>query len=859
VRLHRALMPDGNRKATVYWWTVVMLGAGALGHALWTLAALPLSTLVMVALGAAVAVAAGLVPVRIPPSKNILPAGEIFIFLLLLKFGPAAAVLGAAGEAAVGSWRTSRCWTSRIFSPAMAAVAMGSAGWALQFALAAMPASAGLLILAAMATALGYFVVITLLVTAVPRLKNKQPLRLSDLSGVFGWVGIAYASSAAVAALLYLVSRESGDLVLLAMVPLLTAMLWALRLFFRQQKSRAETDAHERQLAEQHMVALRASERRFHSAFTHASIGMALLAGDGRVRQVNDALRELLKLGDEALLDKPLQARVWAEDLDAFENLLRTVREGGTPDAGTELRCRDRDGGAVWVAAHCAYFIVPEPQAGGDTGEAVATTTAAPAQQPSLILQVQDITARREAEGNLQRIAFHDSLTELPNRRLFNDLLGQAVAEAQRPNGPAYAVMFLDFDRFKLINDSLGHNIGDEFLVQVARRIQAHLRPQDLVARLGGDEFAVLARPLERESCAVGLAERLMEALRQPFVVSGHEINTSASIGITFSAFGYSSAQDVLRDADTAMYKAKNAGKARYALFDTSLHTAVANRLRLEGDLRRAIDSGKLSVAYQPQYRLDSGRLYGFEALVRWQHPDDGTIGPNDFLPIAEEAGLMLKLTDFVMHCACRQLASWQRSDPALADLRISVNLSSNDLAHGALVARVTKAVVESGLEPRHLVLELNEHFLMKRLGEALPLLVELRRLGVQLAVDDFGVGEAPLSKLATLPVNILKVDGSFIQKLDHGDAAHASLAIVRAVLLLGRSLDMTVVAEGIETEAQCEQLREMGCELGQGYHLGRPLKPEQVAAMLDEAARHLPLQQAMSFGEGHSQLMRLH
>ena len=391
--------------------------------------------------------------------------------------------------------------------------------------------------------------------------------------------------------------------------------------------------------------------------------------------------------------------------------------------------------------------------------------------------------------------------------------------------------MFLDFDRFKLINDSLGHSAGDEFLVQVSQRIQSSLRPQDTVARLGGDEFAVLVHQLEHEQAAVALAERVMDTLRKPFFVANTELMTSASIGITFSAIGYDSAGDVLRDADTAMYKAKSAGKARYALFDTSLHIEVANRLRLEGDLRHAIDEGRLAVAYQPVFDIASGRISGFEALVRWQHPVDGSISPNAFLPIAEESGLMLRLTDFVMHCACHQLREWQlQQGPASAELTMNVNVSGHDVAHPAFVARVTRAIVEAGLQPRHLCIELTEDILMSRLEGALPLLGELRRLGVRLAIDDFGTGYSSLSHLSTLPIDCLKIDRSFVSRLET-NANEA--AVVRSIILLGSSLGKAVVAEGIETEGQLEQLESMGCRLGQGYLMARPLAAQDVTLQL--------------------------
>ena len=832
-RLHRELMPDYNRRATVYWWTVVVLGSLTLiGSMFSVIDDGPLAWL-QIAIGTAIAMFAGFFPVRVPRSKNSFAAGEIFIFLLLLIHGPGAAALAASGEAAVGSWRTSKRWTSRIASPAMAALAMFLAGSLFNLFFGTVAGNAGLLIVATMLFGIAFFVFNTLLVTTVPRLKRNERLQWSDLFSVFGWIGIAYAGSAAVAVLLYLTYRQSGSGVLMAMVPLLAMMLATLHYFFRQQEAAeevrvagAEAAERERELAQRHVRELEASERRFHSAFTHASIGMALLDFDGRVLQANHALRTLVGQRDDELVRQPFQAVVLPADRTRLDEQLGLANSREFEGFAIELRCVHRDGSPVWVAAHCSFFS--EPGAG----------------TPCLILQVQDITARRTAEQGLHHLAFHDSLTGLPNRRRFHELLGHAVTLLNEGANPhdAYAVMFLDFDRFKLINDSLGHSAGDEFLVQVSKRIQGSLRPHDTVARLGGDEFGVLVRHVEHESSVVGLAERLMDALRRPFLVAGTELMTSASIGITFSALGYTSPEDVLRDADTAMYKAKGAGKARYALFDASLHTEVANRLRLEGDLRRAIDDGRLSVAYQPVFALvgaEPGRLMGFEALVRWQHPQDGTIAPGAFLPIAEEAGLMIKLTDFVLHCACHQLREWQASDPTWAALTMNVNVSGHDISHPAFVARVTRAIVEAGLKPVHLCIELTEDILMSRLEGALPMLSELRRMGVTLAIDDFGTGYSSLSHLSTLPIDCLKIDRSFVTRLEAGSN---EAAVVRSIVLLGSSLGKAVVAEGIETDVQLQQLQEMGCQLGQGYLLARPKTPSEVSSLLHSLLPDIPL-----------------
>ena len=827
-RLHAALMPDYNRKATAYWWTVVALGAAALLYSLVRVAMLPLESCMQVAVGVAVAMLAGVFPVRIRRSTNSFAAGEVFIFLLLLLHGPAAATLAAGAEALVGSTRTSTRWTSRIASPAMAALAMFAAGSMLSALLEAMQrtglTNAGLFLVATMLFSLVYFLFNTLLVTAVPRLKRNEPFQPADLLGLFGWVGIAFASSAAVAALLYLTFRQSGSGVVMAVVPIIGLLLATMHYYFRQQDAHdavrdaaAQTIAREAEVAARHLEELGASERRFHSAFTHASIGMALLSFEGRVLQANAALRTLFGVDDASLRQHCFQDFVIEDDLGALTTQLAQVSERSFESFGLELRCRHSDGSLVWVAANCSFFSEP-----GSTS-------------PCLILQAQDISARRQAEADLHQLAFHDSLTGLPNRRRFRELLADAVRRAEVDTRQRFAVMFLDFDRFKLINDSLGHSAGDDFLVLVSSRIRDSVRPEDVVARLGGDEFAVL---ITDEHDVIAMAERLLNALRHPFYVAGTEVSTSASIGITSSSIGYYSPEDVLRDADIAMYKAKAAGKARYALFDVGLRAAVTQRMRLEGELRRAVKEDTISVVYQPLFDLGNGTLTGFEALARWSHPEHGRVNPDVFIPIAEETGLIIALTDTVLHRACHQLRAWQLADTESRHLTMHVNIAGKDLAQPGLVARVTHALVESGLASESLTLELTENILMERLETALPTLNELRELGIGLSVDDFGTGYSSLAHLSTLPIDSLKVDRSFVRGLrPHSKEA----TIVRSIVHLGNSLGKRVIAEGIETPSQFAQLREMGCEGGQGFHLSQPLSANGIELLLARKSHGLP------------------
>ena len=449
--------------------------------------------------------------------------------------------------------------------------------------------------------------------------------------------------------------------------------------------------------------------------------------------------------------------------------------------------------------------------------------------------------ARREAEISAQHlqemhhIAFHDALTGLPNRRRFVEELEQVVRQACADPTQGFAVMFLDFDRFKLINDSLGHAAGDEFLTLVAKRIASRVRPEDLLARLGGDEFALLLRRTTHGQGVAELAGRIQEAVSQPYRLAGTEITSSASIGITTSQHGYDKPGDVLRDADIAMYRAKAAGKARHVVFDSEMHAEIARRLRLEGDLRRAIAQGALEVAYQPILDLVDERLLGFEALARWNHPELGAIEPAEFVAIAEDSSLVVRLTDLVLARACADLQRWHARGSTWSALKLHVNVSDKDVAQRNLPLRVKAALFDAALRPEHLVLELTEVILMRRLGTERQSLDELRQFGVGLSIDDFGMGYSSLAHLSSLPIDSLKIDRSFIDGLT---SRAADATIVRTILDLGRSLGRQVVAEGIETLAQLAALRELGCTMGQGYQLSAPLSAQAVDALLEQLER---------------------
>jgi diguanylate cyclase (GGDEF)-like protein/PAS domain S-box-containing protein len=431
-----------------------------------------------------------------------------------------------------------------------------------------------------------------------------------------------------------------------------------------------------------------------------------------------------------------------------------------------------------------------------------------------------DITDRKQAEERLRHEALHDTLTGLPNRNLFLDRLQHAIQRQQRIAQDAFAVLFVDLDRFKNVNDSLGHLIGDQLLIAAARTLEHCLRPNDTVARLGGDEFAVLIEPLTYPHDAIIVAERIQQLLSSSFQLGEQEIFTSASIGIALSNSTYRRPEEVLRDADTAMYQAKLRGKACYALFDRAMHADALALLQLDTDLRRALERNELRLYYQPIVALPDGQLVGFEALLRWQHPERGLLLPGAFLQLAEDTGLIVPIGRWALGEACRQLAAWQAYMPGLPPLSVSVNLAPQQITQPDLVEQIAAILHETGLASQQLILELVESSLLD-ITDAGVILSRLNALGVRLSLDDFGTGYSSLSYLHQLPIGKLKIDRSFISRLG-GDHQHQ--AIVTAIIAMAQALSMDVVAEGVETSAQHQLLQQMGCSYGQGWLFAYPL-----------------------------------
>ncbi|HEX6730338.1 MAG TPA: diguanylate cyclase [Pyrinomonadaceae bacterium] len=549
--------------------------------------------------------------------------------------------------------------------------------------------------------------------------------------------------------------------------------------------------------------------------FDQAAIGMAVVSVDGSWLQVNESLCNLLGYSEQELRATTFQRLTHSEDLWQVQSYIQRVLDGYIKSHQQEKRYVHEDGHIVWVLWHVSLMKDP------------ATGT------KRLFFQVQDITDRKVAEERLTQ----DGLTGLPNRARFCDFLKLRSIRPSTHEDQQFAVLFLDVDRFQLVNDSLGNHSGDQLLSQIAQRIKGCMRQGDILGRVGGDEFAVLLDDVTGEEEACSVAGRIQQALAISFNLLGQEVYTTMSIGIALSGGYTEQVGDMLRDAEVAMHRAKALGKARYVVFGRDMHGEVMSRLKMETDLRHACERNEFVINYQPIVSLNSRMLIGFEALVRWHHPEFGTISPADFIPVAEETGQILSIGQTVLASACRQAKFWQVKYPS-TPLFVSVNLSVKQFNQPGLVENISRVLAETKIAPHCLKLEITESVFSENIEAAVELLTQLRTLGVKLSIDDFGTGYSSLSYLQRFPIDTLKIDRSFVNGMMESEE---NSQIVRTIVSLGQNLGMDVIAEGVETEEQVTLLRQLECENGQGYLFSSPLEVGQVDRYISNFAKLNP------------------
>ncbi len=564
------------------------------------------------------------------------------------------------------------------------------------------------------------------------------------------------------------------------------------------------------------LLELREQQARLSAIFNAGPQCIKLVDDLGIIRDINRAGAALLGAEDpEEVIGKPVTAFIAAEHHESTQAFHKSVLRGNRGALVFEMVCRD--GRRRWVESHSVPLINAQ-----NSGTSALSVTL-------------DVTERMRDAERLSFLAQHDALTGLPNRLLFTDRLRQAMIEAQRHNR-LVGVVFLDLDRFKNINDTLGHDVGDATLVAVAARLRDAVRPSDTIARLGGDEFAAILADMARAEDAPMVVQRILDAFKEPFHIDGREQFMSASLGITLYPVDETDADALLRNADTAMYRAKQHGRSTCQFYTAEMTRRAHEDMALEGALRHAIERDELLLHYQPIVDLNTGLLLGVEALLRWQHPQLGLVSPARFIPLAEESGLIVPIGDWVLRQACQQARTWH--DAGFTDLYVAVNLSSRQFREPDLVQRVQQVLADTGLAGVRLELELTESMLLTNIDNTVRLMQELDTVGVRFAVDDFGTGYSSLSYLKRFPIDVLKIDQSFVRDIttDPDDAA-----IVRAIITMAHALGVRVVAEGVETHQQMDFLRANNCDSMQGYYLSRPLPAEALSTLLAQGLQLSP------------------
>jgi diguanylate cyclase (GGDEF)-like protein/PAS domain S-box-containing protein len=558
---------------------------------------------------------------------------------------------------------------------------------------------------------------------------------------------------------------------------------------------------------------VRRSQARFRSLVQNSADVNMILQTDGTIDYESSSVERVLGFRAEDRIGRLALAAIHPDDQAWARELLTDVGRSPGAMVSGEMRVEHADGSWRWIEV-VAKNLTDDPAVGG------------------LVVNYRDITTRKTLEDELRHQAFHDSLTGLANRALFVDRLDHALSLAHRNRRPL-AVLFIDIDDFKNVNDSLGHGEGDAILVGVAERLCEALRAGDTIARMGGDEFAVLVEDPPGASAPTVVADRLMAVLQAPFALDGKELFVHVSLGVAILTSPEQTADELLRNADVAMYMAKTRGKNRVEVFDPSMHSASVARLALKGDLERALDRDEFFVLYQPVIDLKTLEMVGVEALVRWEHPERGLVGPEEFIPVAEETGLINQLGRWVLEQACRQSRDWDHLVPSRA-LVMNVNVSGRQVAEPAFVEVVGEVLAETGLDPDRLVLEFTENVLMQDTDATMTTLRALKGLGIRLAIDDFGTGYSSLSYVRQFPIDVLKIDRSFVWSMAQGPD---EIALMQSILNLSETLHLQTVAEGIEDAGQLAELQKLGADLGQGFLFAKPVTPGEIAALLSGPA----------------------
>ena len=762
------------------------------------------------------------VTVQIPQFKSHISVSDTFIFLTLLLYGGELAIILAVVEAIASSWRfcTRRMtvwFNAGIMAIATTVVVLGLKTFGLysEDQLHGHVDHGADFLIALSVIALIQFLINTALASTYDALNGALPL-WETWKNKYIWVFLTYFIGAAGAGVLVRLTDIVGFGVIFVSFPIILFLFLTYRMYLSNVDMSVQQAEQAKEYAaalEERTTALRDSELRFRSAFNYAPIGIALVSPEGRWLKVNHALCNILGYDADEFLRSDFQSMIAPDDLSITLVKLQSLLSGKISNCQMEQRYVHKLGRTVWTSWSVS--------AAGDVRS----------ENANLIFQLQDITGRKLAEQKLQHEATHDALTGLPNRAYFMTRLTEALQASKREPSHNVSVLFIDLDRFKIVNDSLGHIMGDRLLIAISKRLRDCMRPADTVARLGGDEFTILVEGKYDLAEVTRIAERIQQEFNLPFQIGDNEIYSSASIGILHASDSHSSSEEMMRDADTAMYQAKRSGKARHEIFDENMFAVARETLQLETDLRKAIERNEFSVLYQPIISLSTDEVVGVEALARWEHPEFGCISPGKFVPLAEEIGWIDALGKQIMKKACLQIREIFRELESARDLKLSVNLSCKQFANVDLVEQIAQVLEETDFPRDRMKLEITESVFFEYQDRAIEMLNHLRGLGIETDIDDFGTGYSNLGYLVRLPIATLKIDRSFVGMLSE---TGANREVIRTIILLARNLGIKVIAEGIETEAQRDELRDLGCDLGQGYFFARPMSADHFRLFLE-------------------------
>jgi diguanylate cyclase (GGDEF)-like protein/PAS domain S-box-containing protein len=753
------------------------------------------------------------ISIHIDSLKSIISVIDAFIFITLLLFGGEVAVCLIAVETYATSFRYTKRFDYKSFNVGTMTISVFAAVKVSQLLFGqVLDIKNGVnftLVLALLAVVLTYYFINTLLVCISQSIRTKQPV-FSIWKEYYVWTVFGFLACGSVSLVAANAIQTSGIFSFVLILPIIGIIYFS----YHSQQGKLQAITEKAEQSEKHLSDITKSEEKFRSAFSNAPIGMALISNDCKWLQTNQSLCEIFGCELDELIDKQFRHYLHPADLVGFNLNIGLLLQWKITSYHAELRYFDRSGNEIITQTNISH-----------AGEG---------EEARLICQIQDITARHRAEERLKHDAFYDSLTNLANRNLIMKRLNQSISNAENDEDYRFAVLFVDLDRFKLVNDSNGHDIGDKLLVAVSRRLRKCLPENAALARLGSDEFFILVESYYYELSQIeDLAIEIQNQINSDFRIMSHEINVTASIGTVYYDEVHKTAEDLLRDAGTALHLAKVQGRSKHIIFDKKMREKATNKMQLEKDLQKAVERNELFLVYQPILALENKTLCGFEALVRWSHPKLGLVSPTEFIPLAEENGTIIEIGQFVLEESCRQLNEWQDEFSAELPITISVNVSAKQLLQKQLFANVVDTLEKYKIKPKQLKIEITESVVVENTDVVISILRQFRSLGVNLSMDDFGTGYSSLSYLHQLPISTLKIDRSFVSKItDKADTTE----IVRTILLLAKNLHLDVVAEGIETLNQQDILKELNCEYGQGYYFSRPLDVEPAKQFIEDS-----------------------